>query len=66
MADKDIKFYVEELGSEECFCGKKKGRGNSFCYSCYKSLPGHMQRDLYQRLYNGYEEAYDAAVEWLM
>jgi len=62
---KDTKFYVEALYGNECFCGKGKRPGDSFCYSCYKSLPQHMQQDLYQRLFFGYEEAYDAAVAWL-
>jgi hypothetical protein len=65
MAIKDFKFYATELKSEECFCGKTKKPRMSFCYRCYKSLPGDMQKDLYQPLGNGYEEAYEEAVAWL-
>lgn len=61
----DKKFYVEELTSEECQCGKTKKSGFSFCYFCYYLLPRDMQRDLYNQLGHGYEEAYDAAVEFL-
>jgi hypothetical protein len=50
MAIKDFKFYATELKSEECFCGKTKKPRMSFCYRCYKSLPGDMQKDLYQPL----------------
>ena len=65
MPDKDTQFYLEELKSEECFCGKTKKSGMSFCYKCYSSLSKDMQRDLYQRIGDGYGEAYDKAVEWL-
>ena len=58
-------FYIKELRSEECFCGKAKKRGWSFCYLCYRSLPRDMQRDLWRRIGFGYEEAYEAAVKWL-
>lgn len=61
----DWKFYLDELKSEECICGMPKPSGRSFCYHCYKSLPRHMQRALYQRIGDGYEEAYEEAVEWL-
>ncbi len=60
--EKDLKFYIIELNSEECICGRDKVPGNSFCYTCYKSLPGDMQRALYQRMGGGYEAAYDEAV----
>jgi len=58
-------FYIKELLSEECACGKEKKSGFSFCYRCYKSLPNVMRRDLYQRVHEGYEEAYDNALEYL-
>jgi hypothetical protein len=61
----DTKFYIKELMSDECQCGRLKQHRRSFCYKCYTSLPKHMQRDLYQRMGDGYEEAYDEAVHWL-
>jgi len=61
----DIKFYISELRSDECQCGGFKMPGRSFCYKCYTSLPRDMRRDLYQKMWDGYEEAYDAAVHYL-
>ena len=62
---KDIKFYIDELLSKECRCGRTKKKHYSFCYHCYKSLPFGMQRDLYFHVGDGYEEAYEAAVRYL-
>ena len=61
----DIKFYLKELQSEECQCGKPKNKGFSFCYGCYKSLPIEMQRALWQQIGAGYEDAYDQALKYL-
>jgi hypothetical protein len=48
-----------------CQCGAKKGQKMSHCRSCYYKLPRKMQRDLYKRAGEGYEEAWDASVEYL-
>ena len=64
-AKKDWRFYYDELRGEECSCGRYKKPGYSFCYRCYKSLPRDFKRDLYQRIGAGYEQAYDAAVQYL-
>lgn len=49
---------VEELFSAVCKgCGGKKKPERSFCFKCFKSLPGDLQRALYQRVGEGYEEA---------
>jgi hypothetical protein len=61
----EVKFYLREFISEECQCGKYKKSQMSFCYPCYKSLPRDLQRNLYNRLGNGYEEAYDEALTYL-
>jgi hypothetical protein len=61
----DIKFYLQELNSEECACGAWKKPKLSFCFACYHALPKDMQRDLYSRLGDGYENAYDEAISWL-
>ena len=61
----DREFYVKQLASEECLCGNSKLRGNSFCYRCYKALPGDMQKAIYRSLGRGYEEAFEAAHKWL-
>jgi hypothetical protein len=65
MSDKDTAFYLKELRSEECVCGRPKKCGRSFCYKCYASLPGHMKKALYNHIMAGYGEAYDEAVKWL-
>jgi hypothetical protein len=57
--------YMSELMSNECWCGGPKKPRKSFCYGCYKRLRGDLQRDLYSRLGNGYEAAYEAAVKYL-
>lgn len=62
---KDAQFLLKELRSDECACGKYKKIGNSFCYNCFKSLPNDMQKALYARFGNGYEEAYEEAYGWL-
>lgn len=61
----DIKFYLQELNSEECACGATKKAKYSFCYTCYQLLPDDMKRELWNRLGDGYEEAYDEAILWL-
>lgn len=63
--EKDIRFYVKELRSDECQCGGGKTRGKSLCYRCYSRLPVEMKKALYRRLGSGYEEAYEAAVRHL-
>lgn len=63
--DKHKNHYLNELMSNECLCGRDKKPGKSFCYSCYKNLPADLQMDLYCRMGDGYEEAYDAAIKWL-
>jgi len=62
---RERRFYFDELMSEGCQCGKSKRSGYSFWFSCYWKLPMHMQRDLYKLIGEGYEEAYEAAVEFL-
>lgn len=61
----ELKFYLEMLASEECLCGRPKKPRNTFCYLCYKALPADMQKDLYLRLGEGYEQAVDEACKHL-
>ena len=61
----DFKFYLQELNGEECACGAWKRKRYSFCYACYHALPKDIKDDLWQRMSEGYEEAYDDAVSWL-
>lgn len=62
---KSKNFYYEQLISDECYCGKSKRPPDSFCYTCYKSLPEDLQRDLYQPMGHGYESTYESAVKHL-
>ena len=64
--ENDRLFYIKELRSEECFCGRWKQSGYSFCYGCYRELPRDMQAALYRRMGEGYELAYEEAVRWLI
>lgn len=61
MKKNDTKFYLEELKSDECRCGAWKRERNTFCYVCYKSLPGDIQKGLYKPIGDGYEEAREEA-----
>jgi len=63
MSDK--RFYIDTLAGDGCICGRPKNRGRAFCYTCYKSLPVDMRQDLWQPIGNGFEDAYEAAVNQL-
>ena len=62
---KDRQWYYRELMSEQCLCERPKKARYSFCYRCYKSLPFHLQKELYKGLGAGYEEAFEEAVKFL-
>jgi hypothetical protein len=59
------RYYIDVLKSNACQCEMPKRRGNAFCYDCYKALPWDMQRLLWQRIGQGFEEAYEEAVIYL-
>ena len=63
--ERDTKWYLKEFKSNECACGRSKKPRFSFCYQCYIELPDDMQKALYRKFMNGYEEAYDDAFGWL-
>ncbi len=63
--DKDIQFYINELKSEECFCERQKKPKRSFCFRCYKALPANIKKGLWSRIGDGYEDAYDEAMNFL-
>ena len=52
---------IRELMGLKCRCGKLKGRGMPLCGICYLSLSQGMRDDLYKRLGEGYEQAYESA-----
>lgn len=61
----EFKFYAGVLKGEECQCGRPKKRGRAVCTGCYYALEPHMQRALYRKIGNGFEEAYEEAVGWI-
>ena len=61
----DRRFYMAGLSGEQCQCERWKRRGMALCHRCHKRLPAAMQRALYQPIGNGFEAAYDEAVEYL-
>lgn len=65
QAQKDKLWYIREFKSNECVCGKTKKPGSAFCYSCFMKLPYTYRMATYQRMGDGYEEAYENSVEWL-
>lgn len=68
---KSKRFYIDALCSNKCLCGQAKqgARGKvkaySFCKACYGRLPRDIKIDLYMKVGLGYEEAVDAAMEFL-
>ena len=67
---RDTNWYLRELRSNECACGRSKSRrksggGTSFCYGCFILLPTDLQSDLYCRIGDGYENAYETSIRHL-
>jgi hypothetical protein len=65
QAQKDKLWYIREFRGNECTCGKTKKPGSAFCYTCFSKLPYTYRMATYQRMGEGYEEAYEDAVQWL-
>ena len=61
----DTQKYTDALKSAVCACGEPKAGRQSFCKRCWRALPLSAQAALYDRLGQGYEAAYDAAVGML-
>jgi hypothetical protein len=57
---------VRELRGTRCRCGRVKLAGRTFCIACYRALPKDLQTALYHRLSNGYEQAVDNALAFLV
>jgi hypothetical protein len=56
---------VRELAGSQCMCGSKKTPNQTFCKRCYYRLPKPLRQALYRLISQGYEEAYQAAVNHL-
>ena len=52
---------IRELMGTKCRCGEPKGRGMTLCRACYLSLSQEMRNELYKRIGEGYEDAYERA-----
>jgi hypothetical protein len=57
---------LDGLSSTTCGgCGKTKKAKMSHCRTCYYALPPKMRSALYQGFGCGYEEAYEASLQFL-
>jgi hypothetical protein len=56
---------ARELQRTQCYCGAKKRAKQTFCRREYFALPVAMRSALYQGIFDGYVEAYDAARKYL-
>ena len=59
------RILIQELRSETCRCGAEKERGHTFCRNCYYRLQPGLRKLLYRRLGEGYEQAYETAIQVL-
>ena len=57
-------LYQELMGTT-CRCGQPKDSKKTFCSKCYFTLHPVMRMSLYQRMGDGYEEAYAKATKFL-
>lgn len=55
---------VKERESDECRCGRRKKPGNAFCYWCTDELPFNMRRELEKPVGDGFEAAFEEAVNY--
>jgi hypothetical protein len=60
------RLAVHELGTVQCRCARPKQPCQTFCRACYYSLAPEMRRSLYDKIGQGYEAAYVAAVNMLV
>lgn len=57
----------DEFRSTICpICGGAKPLNNGFCRGCYHSLPKKLASRMWRRFGGGYEEAHEAARQWLL
>jgi hypothetical protein len=57
---------VASLRSDTCpMCGQGKTPMRSFCGACFGRLPSPLAQALYRRVFEGYLEALQAALEYL-
>lgn len=56
---------IHELNGKQCRCNRPKQKRKTFCAGCYYTLPDEKRKALYNRIGEGYEEAYQDAVDYL-
>jgi|WetSurMetagenome_2_1015567.scaffolds.fasta_scaffold330457_3 hypothetical protein len=62
----EVMTLCRSLRSERCpACGRKKKSRQTFCLECYRALPKDMKRALYNRIGQGYEQAFSDALIFL-
>lgn len=61
----DTLELVQELEGTACRCGSKKASMQTFCKKDYYRLSLKQRQALYNRLGDGYEEAYADAIKTL-
>lgn len=47
---------LDQLEGDQCVCGNRKRRHDSFCKPCYQVLPEEVRRGLYLHIKSGYLE----------
>lgn len=60
-----LQKLVDDLQSITCICGRSKRSGESLCRTCYYALPQKIRMRLYDRIGEGYAEAFEAAENYL-
>lgn len=61
----DTNKILTNFSQTKCVCGARKGEMKSFCYNCFLFLPQAIKTNLYNRFYEGYQEAFIEALEYL-
>jgi hypothetical protein len=62
----EIGMILRSLSGTQCpACGGVKKSNQSLCFRDFRSLEQDMQRKLWRRVGAGYEEAFEAALEFL-
>ena len=56
----------EALRSYTCACGGGKEPGCAFCWRCWVSLPESLKSAMRKRMWEGFEQAYAEAADWLV
>lgn len=62
----DQRDLIRSLKGTVCpSCGSRKKNHQTLCIGCYRLLPGSLKSSLYDRIGEGYEEAFAKAMDHL-